>query len=119
MIFMLIVMFAPILSLPLFSVMRVSSALAFYIPIVIMSGWLHLTMHRCKHARPRNGLAAMLGEPAVVIKDLDPEGKVDFRGEIWNAITPGRNIPQGQGVIILGARGLQLIVKSMGSDASS
>lgn len=119
MIVMLIIMFAPILALPLFYIMPSATVLSFYIPLVIISGWLHLIMHRCKHARARNGLEAMIGESAVVLKDLDPEGKVKFKGEIWIAVTLGRNIPMGHQVIILGAKGLRLRVEAMDADASS
>ncbi len=117
MILMLIIMFAPILALPLFSVMRFPYALFLYIVLVMISGWMHWIMHRCKHLRALSGLEAMIGESAVVLKDLDPEGKVNFRGEVWNAVTRGEKIPLGHQVTILGANGLQLIVKAVDADA--
>lgn len=44
--------------------------------------------------------------------DISPEGKVKARGEIWNAITKGENIREGEKVRIVGRDGLTLIVES-------
>ncbi|NIS68323.1 MAG: nodulation protein NfeD, partial [Proteobacteria bacterium] len=48
---------------------------------------------------------------AVVIEDIDPEGKVKFENEIWAATAHGQRLHKGKRVRICGAEGLTLIVE--------
>jgi len=58
----------------------------------------------------RTGLEEMMGQEAVVIDDIDPEGKVRFKDEIWAATAKGERVEQGERVRIVGSRGLVLVV---------
>ena len=51
-----------------------------------------------------------MGQEAVVIDDIDPEGKVRFKDEIWAARTKGERLEQGEKAKIVGSQGLVLVV---------
>jgi membrane-bound ClpP family serine protease len=55
---------------------------------------------------------AFVGETGIVIKNLNPEGHIRIRGEIWKAqIRPGsRQIKKGSKVTVNSVEGLKLIV---------
>jgi membrane-bound serine protease (ClpP class) len=54
----------------------------------------------------------MLGEAGVAVTVLDPAGKVQVRGEYWDAIAPpGAHLEPGSKVRITAVQGLQLAVK--------
>lgn len=111
MILMPIIMIAPILALPLFYFLPMKAALPIYIAILISSAYCNVVMFWSMRARAKTGPEGMVGEYALVIKDIDPEGKVDFNGEIWTAIARDERIVTGQKVKIVEAKGLVLIVK--------
>lgn len=63
-------------------------------------------------AKVRNGLAAMLGKTGVVLQNIDPEGKIKYATEIWNAVAEGEKFLKGEKVVISGfTYGLRVIVK--------
>ena len=64
-------------------------------------------------AKAKTGIHAMIGKNALVIRDIDPEGNVDIRGEIWMATGGNQRIAAGNTVKILGAKGLVLIVEPL------
>ena len=64
-------------------------------------------------AQIRNGMEAMLGKTAVVIQEIDPEGKIKYATEIWNAIAQGQKILEGEEVVINGFSGMSLIVQAV------
>ena len=55
-------------------------------------------------------MEGMLGQSGVVIQDLDPDGKIQYATEIWNAMTDGRKFVVGDKVIIRGFSGLKVVV---------
>lgn len=61
--------------------------------------------------RPKLGKEAMLGKMGVVIKDIAPEGKLQYATEIWNAMTDGRRFSAGEKVIIHGFWEMYVLVK--------
>jgi membrane-bound ClpP family serine protease len=58
----------------------------------------------------RTGLKEMMGQESLVIDDIDPEGKVRFKDEIWAATAKGDRVVMGERVRIVGSRGLVLVV---------
>jgi len=50
--------------------------------------------------KPWNGKEAMVGRTGLVIQDIDPEGKIQYATEIWNAIADGKKFAKGDKVII-------------------
>jgi membrane protein implicated in regulation of membrane protease activity len=64
-----------------------------------------------------NRVEDLIGHLAEVRRDLNPEGYVWLRGELWRAeaATGGASIAAGHRVRVVGARGLMLIVERDGS----
>lgn len=61
----------------------------------------------------RTGQEGMPGKQAVVIEDIDPEGKIEYAGEIWDAVSTDGPLVQGRHVRVTGIRGLRVNVEGM------
>jgi membrane-bound ClpP family serine protease len=116
MILMPLVMVSPLAALLLFYYLPFATALLYYTPILIVAGFCQCVMFKSMRAKVKTGLEAMMGGEALVIKDIDPEGKVRFRDEIWTAAARGNKIVVGERVKILDAEGLILIVERLHED---
>ena len=82
-------------------------AIAVFAPLILVVVWLAARAQR----RPRlGGLDGMIGQVGEVVTALEPEGRVDVRGEYWNAIARVP-VPRGSRVRIVRARGLLLEVE--------
>jgi len=68
---------------------------------------------RAHRRTPEAGKEELVGEIGKVVEDLDPEGIVKLRGELWRAETNGENIPVGERVRVVEVRGLTLIVEKV------
>jgi membrane-bound serine protease (ClpP class) len=64
-----------------------------------------------KRRRVRTGVEGHIGERAEVVRTLDPEGRVKFRGEVWNA-RAREPIAEGETVTVVGTDRLTLEVES-------
>ncbi len=114
-----IIMVSPLWGLLLFYYLPAGDALIYYIVILMIAAYCHYLMMWSMHATPRTGLDAMIGEKARAIRDIDPEGKVELRGEIWSAVSANGRIPAGEPVRIVAARKLILTVSRLeGPDAA-
>ena len=107
---MMIIMFAPVFALALFLVLPFWTVLPVYIPILIFGIVVNFKMMKSMKLPVKTGLEEMIGQEAVVIDDIDPEGKVRFKNEIWTAMGNGRRFEKGRVVKIIGARHLVLVV---------
>ena len=58
----------------------------------------------------RTGVEGHVGERAEVVRALDPEGRVKFRGEVWKARAP-EHVAAGETVRVTGTEGLTLVVE--------
>jgi len=106
-----LVFFLPIFGLPVFWIFPFSIALPVYILIVGISMLLYYKIFQAMRAKLRNGQAAMLGKTGVVLQNIDPEGKIRYASEIWNAVTEGKKFLAGEKVVIRGfSYGLRVIV---------
>jgi membrane-bound serine protease (ClpP class) len=116
MIFMPIIMVSPLWGLLLFYYLPLGTALPLYIAILIVGVYFHIIMFRSMRAKHKTGVEAMIGMKAIVIKDIDPEGKIEIMGEIWAATARDKKIAAGKKVEIVEVRGLILIVKTLDED---
>jgi membrane-bound ClpP family serine protease len=88
--------------------------------ILIMLAWLGLAVFtyllgtRALRKKPEGGLSDMLGTRGEVVRSLDPEGMVRIKGELWKAKSAGRKINAGEEVIVVGQKGLKLVVEREG-----
>jgi len=110
---MMIIMFSPVFALALFLFLPFYTALPIYIPIFIFGVTVNYKMMRSMKLPVRTGLEEMMDQEALVIEDIDPEGKVRFKDEIWAARSKGERIEQGERARIVGSRGLVLVVEDV------
>jgi membrane-bound ClpP family serine protease len=112
---MVVTMALPILGLPLFFFLPFSSALPTYLCLLLLSGLMYYGMFSAmdRKRKVQTGLEQMIGEEAMVIEDIDPEGKVEIGDEIWKATANGKRFHMGEKVKIRGAQGLMLVVEDL------
>jgi membrane protein implicated in regulation of membrane protease activity len=108
---MMTIMFAPIFALVLFWVLPFRMALPIYTPIFIFGFIVNFKMMQSMSLPVKTGLEEMIGQEAVAIDDIDPEGKVRINSELWAATAKGGRYEQGEKVKIIGAQGLVLVVE--------
>ncbi|MBI5084344.1 MAG: nodulation protein NfeD [Acidobacteria bacterium] len=89
---------------------RLSTALLLTLPFALISAFLVTLVVRARLRRPATGGETYAGSEAVTLTALSPEGKVLFRGDIWNARAE-REIPANSQVRITSRRGLELMVE--------
>jgi membrane-bound ClpP family serine protease len=85
--------------------------------IGVMVGWLVtgtcifiFTTNILKKQKPI-GQTSMVGAVGKVVGALTPEGMVKIRGELWGAISEEGEITAGEGIIVIGEKGLKLLVR--------
>ncbi len=93
---MMTVMFSPILALGLFMVLPFGNALLVYIPIFLFGAFVNIKMMTSMKLPVKTGMEEMIGEEALVVKEINPEGKVRINGEIWDARTKDKGYSQGK-----------------------
>lgn len=59
---------------------------------------------------PRAGAERLIGDEAVALSDLDPEGQVNINQQNWSATSTGGNIKKGQKVRVVDVSGVHLQV---------
>jgi membrane protein implicated in regulation of membrane protease activity len=73
--------------------------------------WFHGPLHYQYDSRTWSGGEGMLYCVATVVKPLAPEGKVDYQGELWNAVSlSGEPIGAGERVEVIAVERLTLYV---------
>jgi membrane-bound serine protease (ClpP class) len=91
---------------------RWSVAVALALPFALITSLLLTLVVQARANKVVTGPAGMLGEAGVAVTVLDPAGKVQVRGEYWDAIAPpGAHLEPGSKVRITAVQGLQLAVK--------
>jgi membrane-bound ClpP family serine protease len=112
---MMIVMFSPLWALVLFIFQPFWTALSLYIPIFLFGALINIKMMTSMKLPVRTGREEMVGKEALVVDDINPEGKVQINGEFWAATTGGRPaIFKGETAKIVGVEGLVLIMEDAG-----
>ncbi|NIS59839.1 MAG: hypothetical protein GTO13_03765 [Proteobacteria bacterium] len=107
-----IVLLSPVLALPLFFFLPFSTALLAYVTVVFTTGFVYFKIVVAMKCKICTGIEGMTEGEAVVIEDIDPEGKVKFENEIWTASAQGKRFRKGMRVRICDSQGLKLIVGS-------
>jgi len=99
------------------SALYISISLSYIIPIVAIttSFFVFIISYALKaqFKKPVTGLEGMVGEVGIAKSDLNPDGKVQVHGEIWNALVQlnGEVIKKGEKVEVVKTEGMKLIVK--------
>jgi membrane protein implicated in regulation of membrane protease activity len=105
-----LIFFLPVFGLSVFWFFPFNTALVVYLIICAGSLFLYYKVFRALASRVCTGKEAMLGKTAVVIRNIDPEGKIQYATEIWRATARGKTFLKGEKVIITGVLGLSLLV---------
>lgn len=108
-----LVLFLPVLTLPVFWLFPISTAMPIYLIISGISLVLYFLIFKAMRMKPQVGREAMIGQTGVVIKEIAPEGKIEYAAEIWNATTDGKKLSVGDKAVIEGFWGLNLLVKEV------
>ena len=82
-----LLLFLPLLALGLFFVFPWKAALPLYALILIISIIGYWKAFQAQHQPPVMGRKVMAGDRAVVVRAERDELEVDYRGEIWKAVS--------------------------------
>lgn len=113
---MAIIMVSPIAALLLFRYFPLKVSLPVYTVILIISGYCYHVMFKSMRDEAKTGMETMFGKEGLVIEDINPEGKIVFKNDIWTATTRGDKLVRGDRVKILSVRGLVLTVEGLRKD---
>ncbi|UCD78237.1 MAG: hypothetical protein JSW26_22940 [Desulfobacterales bacterium] len=105
-----LIFFLPVFGLPVFWFFPFKTALMVYLIILGISLLLYYKVFQALRSKVYTGKEAMLGKTAVVVRKIDPEGKVQYATEIWCATARGKTFLEGEKVVITGIFGLNLLV---------
>ena len=109
-----LIFFIPFFALPIFWLLPFNTALAIYLVICMICVFIYLKIFQAMGLKPRNGREAMLGQTGRVVQDIDPEGKIQYATEIWNAMADGQKFARGDKVTICGfGWGLRVLVEDI------
>jgi len=108
-----LVLLLPLLALPLFWVVPIQTALPLYLGVLGISLFLYFKIVKAMMIPVRTGQEGMLGKTAVVIEDINPEGKIEYAGEIWDAQSKESPLLKGEHVKVTRIRGLRADVEAM------
>jgi membrane-bound ClpP family serine protease len=72
---------------------------------------LYWKIYQAMKSQVLTGQEGMLRKTGMVIQNIDPEGKIKYATEIWNAVAEGKKFMEGEKVVISGfSYGLRVIV---------
>lgn len=109
-----IILASPLLALPLFMFLPFGAALPLYLGVVLGTGLVYFKIVAAMKSKVQTGMEGMRGSEAVVVEEINPEGRVRFGNEIWDATAQGEKFPKGKKVRIFGYQGLKLVVGPLG-----
>jgi membrane-bound serine protease (ClpP class) len=68
---------------------------------------------RAQRKRVISGMSALVGATGVATSDLDPQGTVQVKSELWSAVTDGaETVQKGEPVTVVAVEGVRLRVKA-------
>jgi membrane-bound ClpP family serine protease len=106
-----IILLLPIFALPVFYFLPLGTALPLYFGVLLFTWLVYSKIIGAMKAKVKTGKEGLLGEEALVIEDINPDGKVMVLSEIWVARGNGKKFLKGQKVAIAGFDGLTAIVR--------
>ncbi len=65
---------------------------------------------RAQRRKPTTGIEGMIGEVGQVIEELNPEGRIKIRGEIWSARSTSSTLAVGSSVKVVAVKQMTLMV---------
>ena len=108
-----LVLFLPVFALPVFWFFPFETALPSYLIILGVSLFIYFKIFKAMRQQVLTGREGIVGKKGLVIEDIDPEGKIQYASEIWNARTSGNRFSKGEHVRICGIKRLMLQVEKL------
>ena len=71
---------------------------------------------KAQRTQPVSGTHALIGQTAIALGDLNPEGQVQLMGEIWSAVSPSGKIKANEEVIVKDIINLTLYVAPLSEE---
>jgi len=107
-----LIFFLPVFGLPVFLFFPFNTALPVYLFLVGISMVFFWKIYQAIKSQVLTGQEGMLKKTGMVIQNIDPEGKIKYATEIWNAVAEGKKFLEGEKVVISGfSYGLRVIVE--------
>lgn len=105
-----LLLLSPVVGLVLFLFLPPLIAAPLYAAIALGSLVLFIKLWKSMTLRPTTGTEALVGSPAWTATDIERQGLVQCRGELWTAFSSYR-ISKGERVHILAFEGLRVLVE--------
>ena len=109
-----LILFMPLLGLPLFWLLPLDYAFPFYVVLVLISIFLYWLIRRAMRKPIQDGFQSLRGTEAVVLSGLTPEHSTRYlirsQGELWSAYSTD-NLQPGEPVKIVAVRGNGVVVE--------
>lgn len=100
----------PLVGILVFLLFPLLIAISIYFFILIVSVALYFKTVEAMKWHVKTGKEGMIGTVGRVMEKINPLGRIQVRGELWNA-TSRESIPVGEKVTIIGLEGLTAIVQ--------
>ncbi len=114
-----VVLLMPLVALPVFWMLPLPQAAAVYGVVLVLSLVLYRKLYKAMCQQIVTGKEALVGAVGRVLEAKQPrQSKVIVRSEIWNAESTHR-LSTGEPVVVLGMRGLRLVVEPARTAATS
>ena len=111
-----LILFLPVFALPVFWLFPIEAALPSYLLILGISLFIYFKIFKSMRQQVLTGREGIIGRKGLVIEDIDPEGKIRYASEIWNARTDSGCFLRGEYVSIHGMNKLVLLVGAFSTD---
>ena len=122
MIIMIILMFLPLIALPVFWFLPAAEAAPIYIVGIILSFWMFWLMRRNKRYRIVTGREGLVGQEADVVSTSVVNGKTAYtilvEGELWTARSID-DVKPGEKVVITAVEGNAPLVQRPSDNAGN
>jgi membrane protein implicated in regulation of membrane protease activity len=117
-----LILFMPVLALPIFWLMPPSSAIPIYIIIALTAAFLYWLIAKAMGRQPETGSESLIGATAKVVSQFGPADHAQYlvrsRGELWTAISTDI-IATGEIVSVSAVNGIRLVVRRSDSQGAS
>ncbi len=111
---LVVIPWTPLIGLGLFFFLPWEWALPIYLVASIVTVFLAWKSWQAIRRPIASGVEAMIGAVGEALTDIEKQGQVRYRGEIWSARTATQElIAQGEPVVIIKLEGLRLVVEKV------
>lgn len=108
----------PLFGLAAFVFLPLATALPLYLAISAISLLIYAKIVKAMRAPVATGREGMIGQEALVVSELAPKGLINYRGELWKAISKEGFRP-GERVRIVNLEGVRAVVEKLDEEASN